>query len=502
MQGAAVLGLDRAEFGRAMPAEEGRIGMLAAQSVFLDPGQPLARGVGDIALRRLVGFRPAHQQRLRLGVHARRIDESGIGQPLDRGGILEIESIDLLRQNIVHRALEIDPACHLIDPDQLGDHPVALRELRPLAIGIAIEMAEAVALGPPDQRAVVEPFVIVGEIDPVVLDRCVFGEQHLAGAGRRIDPQHVEHGLLAVLALDVERAAIGRPVDARDVDVGLLAQIDLDAVAAVGVHHEQFDQRIGAARHRIALVVDLGPGGTDRRTGDHADRALVEALDRDTPVLRAPPIAGEPPHLFLRDEFGLAPADVLVRFLRGHGCRLAADRADPQAPIAHEGDVFTRLAQRGVELAFLGVGQPERAAIEPREIEVAVERDQHTRAVACPLIVDDALEAADVGALALHLLVLGQFAPGPQRLAVDQHPPFAAGAVVAPQIVALAIALAVAQQGEEPPVGRQLRLPRARPVETGAGENALERQLGSGGHRAVLRDCGSGKAKRGGGKQH
>ena len=46
MQLGAVLGLDRPEFGCAVPGQEGCIGMLGIQRVLLDPGQPLAADVG------------------------------------------------------------------------------------------------------------------------------------------------------------------------------------------------------------------------------------------------------------------------------------------------------------------------------------------------------------------------------------------------------------------------------------------------------------------------
>ncbi len=324
-------------------------------------------------------------------------------------------------------------------------------------------MTEAVALGPPDQAAILEQLVVVTKIDPVIRNRGLFGEDRRQRARLRIDPEHVEHGLLAVLALDVERAAIGRPVHAGEVEIGRIAfgidsrllmrgEIDLHPVLTVGIHHIEFDIGVFAARDRIALVEHPGARRADRRPRHDADHALVEALDRDAPVVGAPPIAGHPAHFLLRDELGLAPAYRLA-LARRDRCGLAPRLADPQLAIADEGNVAARIAERGIEFAFLGIGQPYHFPAHSREVEIAIERDQHAGAILGPLIVDDALQAADPRALALHLLLLGQFAARTQHLAVDQHRPFARIAVIGPQIVAFAVVGAIAQHGKITPVG-------------------------------------------------
>ncbi len=93
-----------------------------------------------------------------------------------------------------------------------------------------------------------------------------------------------------------------------------IAQIHFHATAAIGIHHEQLDIGVLAARDGIALVENLRAGRADGRTRDHAHHALVEPFDRDALVVGAPPIAGQATHFFLRDEFRFAPAHVLVRF--------------------------------------------------------------------------------------------------------------------------------------------------------------------------------------------
>ena len=223
-------------------------------------------------------------------------------------------------------------------------------------------------------------------------------------------------------------------------------EIDLDAVVAVGVHHVEFDIGILAARDRIALVEYLGAGGADRSARDNAYHALVEAFDRHAPVVGAPPIAGQPRHFLLRDELRLAPAHVLA-FLWRNGLCFPARFTDPEPAVANEGYVGAGVAEGGIELALLGIGKLHRFPAQPREVEVAVERDEHAAGILGPLIVDDPLQAADPCALALHLLVFGQVAARSQRLAVDQHRPFARVPVKGPQIVAFAVVGAIAQHG-------------------------------------------------------
>ena len=355
-----------------------------------------------------------------------------------------------------------------------------------------VELAIAIALRPPQQTAIFQEAVIVAEVDPVILARSLFGEPHFAVAGCRIDLEHIEHGLLAVLALDINRAAVGRPIDPRDIDVGVVAQIDLDLVAAIGVHHKQLDNRIVAARDRIALVVNLGPRRADGGAGDDADGALVGALDNQTALIGCPPVSGEAAHFLLSHELGLAPAD-RVAFLGRDRRRLFAEFADPQLPLAHERCVALARRQRRIKLAFLGIGQAGHLAVELGEIEIAIQRHEHARPVARPLIGDDPRQPTDPRALALHLLVFGQFAPAAQLLAVDQHRPFAAVHLKAPQVITLRIVFAVAQDSEVFAIGRQFRLARCGAVERRRGKNPLEGELLFLAHCVIVCDGRSGK---------
>src|SRR3546814_4241529 len=69
-----------------------------------------------------------------------------------------------------------------------------------------------------------------------------------------------------------QRIAGGRPMDAREVDVGVGPHVHLHLARTVWLHDVEIDERVGRARGRIALVVDLGARRADRRAADNADR--------------------------------------------------------------------------------------------------------------------------------------------------------------------------------------------------------------------------------------
>ena len=185
-------------------------------------------------------------------------------------------------------------------------------------------------------------------------------------------------------------------------------------------------------------------------------------------------MAGEARHFLLRDEFGLAIMDRAAA--RRDRLGRAADGADPQALVAHEGQIFALGADAGVELGRLALGQALHAAVDRGEVEVAVERDEQGLAVGGPVVIDDAGEPADPRAFALHLLGFAEFGAGAELLAVDQHAPLAGGGIERPQIVALAVVGAVAEHGQQLAVGAELHPARRGSGERRAGEQALERQ--------------------------
>src|SRR4051812_41824232 len=100
----------------------------------------------------------------------------------------------------------------LVDPGETFDDPGTAGQLRPAPICEAIEVTESVALGPPDQAAIVEEFVVVVEVDPVPWGRRL-AEEKPALPGDRMDGKHVKQSLRAVQALDVERLSIRTPIN-------------------------------------------------------------------------------------------------------------------------------------------------------------------------------------------------------------------------------------------------------------------------------------------------
>jgi hypothetical protein len=185
-----------------MAGEIGRVRVRSLHAILLDPRDPLAGSVSKVGLRRLrIGIARDHQ-RLAALVHRRGVVETGIGQAHDLRRRREIERIDLLRQHAVLRTGEEHAAGLLVHADKAGHHPVALRQLLPLAVRImvgpeAVEMAEAIAFGPPDEAAIRQKAIAVRQVDPAAFGG-LFTEQHASLARGGIDRQHVEPGLRAV----------------------------------------------------------------------------------------------------------------------------------------------------------------------------------------------------------------------------------------------------------------------------------------------------------------
>ncbi len=269
----------------------------------------------------------------------------------------------------------------------------------------------------------------------------------------RINRQQIELGLRTVLALHYHAFAIWRPIDAGEIDVRLLAEIDLDLVAAICVHQKQLDNRIIRARDRIALFKNLGAGRANCSAGHNAHGAFIGALDDQSLAIRRPPIAVNPVHFLLGDKLRLAPTDRI--FLFGSDRRgFPANLTCPQLAITHEGDIAAIRAQLGIELAFLRIGEARHTSVELSEVEVSIQWHHYARTVRIPLVRDDAFKVAYPRPLALHLLIFGKLASAGEFLAVDQHRPLAVLAVITPQIIALALVLAIAKHGEVAPIGR------------------------------------------------
>ena len=211
--------------------------------------------------------------------------------------------------------------------------------------------------------------------------------------------------MLAVLALDIERS-VRCPIDASKVDVCVLAQIDFHAVLAIGIHHIQFDNRIVRTGKGIPLLEHLSAARTNGRAFHYSHAAFVGALDDQSAVIWRPPIAVSAAHFLLSDKLGLAPTDRITLF-RSDRRWVLTNCAYPQLPVAHEGQIRATRREFGIQLTFLGIGEPRHATIELCQIEIAIQWHEHARSVGIPLVRDDAFEIADTCAFALHLLIFG-----------------------------------------------------------------------------------------------
>ncbi len=158
-------------------------------------------------------------------------------------------------------------------------------------------MAETGAFGTPDEIAIGQRLEIVVHAHP---GRLVFAQQHVRGAGGRIDRQQVERGLVARLTLDIQRFGIARPIDPRDVDIGIGAQVDFHRLAAITGLHIEIDHRIGPARawvtlfdggdfqrsYRIGPDHRIHPAFVHPRIGDVAIVGRDPGADRAVQVIR------------------------------------------------------------------------------------------------------------------------------------------------------------------------------------------------------------------------
>src|SRR6185312_16976870 len=151
------------------------------------------------------------------------------------------------------------------------------------------------------------------------------------------------------------------------------------------------------------------------------------------------PRAGVARHLLLGDELGLAPVNELPFRWRDRLDR-SADRPRPQAVVAQERQIFAGLAENGIQrLARADVPELANAAVNSREVKLAVERNEDGLAVRGPVVGDDALEIDDTLALTLHLLGFGHRLPGAELPGIDQHRPFAGLSIERPQVVTLKV---------------------------------------------------------------
>ncbi len=449
--GCAVIGEDRAEFGNQMAREEGRIGVVFIDGVFLDPGHALAGNVVERGLGRGVGIGIAADKARAALTEAHAPAAFAFGD-LDRLAALKGHGVQMTLERARHPAFEIDRRAVFGQARDIIDHPLARGQGAHRAVRAhMIDVPEARAFGGPQEAAILERAEIIGEVDPGVV---LLGEDGLGRAGLRARGQNVEHGLGAVLALGVQRAAVLAPVHPGEIDVGLFPEIDLRPFAGGHIDDMQLDQHVRRARARIALVGDGDALGVDAEAGHDLDRGLVNARRGDIAAIRAPPIAGVTAHLFLGDEFGDAPADRIAA-LGGQGALLAGFKiVHPEVLVADEAHIGPVRADAGVGFERLGLHQALGLAGVHIHIEdIAIERheDGFTRLV--PVIADDA-GGGDAGALAILDLGFGQLPLiGRQHGGINQHVGPAIAEIHRPEIGHRAVVILGAQEGHALAIG-------------------------------------------------
>ena len=125
----AIVGGERAELGSDVVGEIRGIGMIPLDAIFLDPGDPLPVGGGEVRLRRL-RRRRARDQRPGAGlVHRDIVPAPRLGEaprwPGRLPGSGEIDGIEMLLNRRLDARHEEHRACFLVDAGDPVDSPGA-----------------------------------------------------------------------------------------------------------------------------------------------------------------------------------------------------------------------------------------------------------------------------------------------------------------------------------------------------------------------------------------
>ena len=222
---------------------------------------------------------------------------------------------------------------------------------------VEIEVAPAVALGLPDEAAV----VLQEHRGRAVLDpagRPLFAQHHPHFPARRLGGHHLEDVLAAVGAVEQQFPAVGAPVHvigvvADDV-VGerlAVAHVDLCRLLRGDVVDQEIDDRVRRAGLRVGLGVhgalQLGLIELQVVVGN---AALVEAIERHLAAVGRPPDGGDLIELFAVDPARGAVLDALV------GAAVAGDGGLGLGGEIHQIDVAVLVVVLGPQRAVRRIG--------------------------------------------------------------------------------------------------------------------------------------------------
>ena len=267
-------------------------------------------------------------------MHARFVRERGqrtVGiQPpdVDRGGVVD-------RVGGEHHAGTVD-----------GGHRPHLQVWRGHRLAVDEESACAVTVGARDERAVGLLSGHAGDdLDPDVV---AILEQRCRRAGRGVDAEHVERGLIPRLHRG-EQAGFA-PLHVGEVGERLAVPLDVDD-GAVEADHVQRDVGVRRSRRRVGELAGrlAGIGGISEVPALHGRR--VDTTDRQRGAVGAPPVAAEAVHLLGGDEVGAAPRDRLrlVVVAAGEDSPAPVELGDAEQPTAHVGDALGERVGPGIE---------------------------------------------------------------------------------------------------------------------------------------------------------
>ena len=489
MEGGAVAGRERPEFGQHVTVEVRRVRVVRIDAVFHEPGDALAGAAVQRDLRGLCGVAVSQQEVPRVAGHRDIVPAVSRGQRrgLAPRAVVEIGHVELPLERRLLRRHEVDLAAPLVDAAYgrripFADHvPVARghRALQHAAVVVPVQVIVAAALrGPEDLAPFRQEVEVVVQVHPAVaalreeLARFAAGD----GVGEDIQPL-----LVACLPLHQQAVALRVPFDAREVAV-LAPEVAVGRRAGIQREDRELHLGVRASGRGIALLEDAHAAGVDLEALDLVDRRLVDARVGEVLLVRRPPVAGVTPHLLLRDELGDAVAQEPAAARRKAALGAGRDFDCVNVLVAHEADVAAARRELRVRLEGRCFGQPPHGLARGLRkivvVKVPRKRDEQAPGVGRPMVVDDAAQCRDALALAPGLLLGGElFLGGGEYSRIDKQAMRLARHVPGPQVEDRRRIVAAAQVADELAVRRKAHLAKRRTLQVGRVEQSLDRQV-------------------------